>query len=57
MRDTFGREASPAEQKFWTRVKVHFFCEEDETPRWSDIFWMVAIGVTFLWVVLLVVTI
>lgn len=54
MRDTFGREASPAEQKFWTRVKVHFFCEADETIHWSELIWMAIVGVVVLWAVLLV---
>ena len=41
MKDGFGKPASDAELKFWTRFKTFFFCDEDEQLHWSDIVWTI----------------
>jgi len=48
-----GEPITNAEVKFWTRVKTFFLCEEHETPHWSDIVWMLIVGIGAAWIVLL----
>lgn len=35
---------SKKEKQLWTKIKVYFFCEEDESLHWSDIAWMLFLG-------------
>jgi len=31
---------SAVEKKIWTKLKVFFFCEEDESLHWTDVAWL-----------------
>ncbi len=52
MKDYPNRNSTVAEQKFWTCLKTFFFCDEDEQLCWTDIAWLVLLGLAVLMVLI-----